>query len=98
MALSERTRASRPSRALSIYLGVLGLAFLIIAGASIIWRSTDNSGTNMLATDPQATSPPRASTSTSGAERRASPHIIFMAVKLPVAMVTAHRSHLVAKM
>lgn len=58
MALGERTRASRPSRALSIYLGVLGLVFLIIAGASIIWRSTDNSGTNMLATDPQSTSPP----------------------------------------
>jgi hypothetical protein len=42
------------------YIAVLLVAVVIIAGASAIWLSTDNSGTNSLATDSQSTSPPSA--------------------------------------
>jgi uncharacterized membrane protein YhhN len=45
-------------RPVYVYVAVLLVAMVIIAGASAIWLSTDNSGTNFLATDPQSTSPP----------------------------------------
>ena len=40
------------------YLAILLVAILIIAGASTIWLTTDDSATNVLASDPQAVTPP----------------------------------------
>jgi hypothetical protein len=58
MALNDHRRSSPTVRSVSIYLAVLGFVLLIIASASVIWTSTDNSGTNFLASDPESTSPP----------------------------------------
>jgi hypothetical protein len=58
MALYYRDPARRPSRLGYAYLAVLLAALVIVAGAYTIWLTTDTSGTNMLATDPQSTSPP----------------------------------------
>jgi hypothetical protein len=57
MALNDHRRSSPVLRSVSIYLTVLGFVLLIVAGASVIWMSTDNSGTNFLASDPESTSP-----------------------------------------
>jgi hypothetical protein len=59
MVAYDRYTAAPRTRPLLVYVAVLLAAALIIAGASAIWMSTDNSGTNSLATDPQSTSPPR---------------------------------------
>jgi hypothetical protein len=59
MAISDRGPAS-PSTGRTpvfVYLAVLLVAILIIAGGSTIWLSTGTSGTNSLASDPQAISP-----------------------------------------
>jgi hypothetical protein len=58
MAHNDHQRWSPISRSASIYLTILGFVILIIAGASVIWITTDNSGTNVLASDPQSTSSP----------------------------------------
>jgi len=58
MTPNDHRRSSPIARPLSIYLAVLGFVLLIVAGASFIWMATDNSGTNFLASDPEATSPP----------------------------------------
>jgi flagellar basal body-associated protein FliL len=47
-------RARRPSLT-GIYLVVLIAALVIVAVGATIWLSTDNSGTNALATDEKAT-------------------------------------------
>ena len=60
MAISDRSPSS-PSTGRTpvfVYLAVLLVAILIVAGGSTIWLSTDNSGTNVLASDPQAITPP----------------------------------------
>jgi hypothetical protein len=60
MAISDRRLAS-PSTGRTpvfVYLAILLVAILIIAGGSTIWLSTDTSGTNVLASDPQAITPP----------------------------------------
>jgi hypothetical protein len=60
MAYDRYPAAAPRNRQLIAYVAVLIAAAFIIAGASAIWLSTDNSGTNSLATDPQSTSPPAA--------------------------------------
>ncbi len=39
------------------YLAILLVALVIIAAGTTMWLSTDNSATNVLASDPQAISP-----------------------------------------
>ena len=60
MVVYDPTRGPPRTRQLLAYVAVLLAAAFIIAGASAIWLSTDNSGTNSLATDSQSTSPPSA--------------------------------------
>ena len=55
MALSTQNPSTRP---LAVYLILLGIVLLLMVGAYAIWAATDNAGTNVLATDPQSTSPP----------------------------------------
>ena len=55
MALYYRDKPAGPTRILYVYLAVLCVALVTIAGASAIWLTTDNSGTNAIATDPQST-------------------------------------------
>ena len=59
MVAYDPPRAAPRTRQILAYVAVL-LAAAFIIGASAIWLSTDNSGTNSLATDPQSTSPPSA--------------------------------------
>lgn len=58
MALNAPHRSSPRNLMAVVYLAVLAVVLVIVAGASVIWMSTDNSGTNFLASDPQSTSPP----------------------------------------
>ena len=51
MVVYDPSRAAPRTRQLLAYVAVLLAAAFIIAGASAIWLSTDNSGTNSLATD-----------------------------------------------
>jgi hypothetical protein len=44
------------SRATAIYLAVVLAAFVIVAAGASMWLSTDNSGTNSLASDEKAMS------------------------------------------
>jgi hypothetical protein len=51
----DLTATQRTDRSLLFaYLAVLLVALLIIAGGATVWFSTDNSSTNVLASDPQA--------------------------------------------
>ena len=60
MAISDRSPTSSSSgrTPVFVYLAVLLITILIVAGGSTIWLSTDTSGTNVLASDPQSVTPP----------------------------------------
>jgi hypothetical protein len=47
----------RPFRAVA-YALVLFAALILVLSGVMIWSMTDNSGTNVLSSDPQSTSPP----------------------------------------
>jgi hypothetical protein len=56
MATEIHTPHPSPSRPATIYVAVLLAALAIVAIGATIWLSTDNSGTNVLATDEKAMS------------------------------------------
>jgi hypothetical protein len=64
MALQDRYFSTPRSSGIAIYLAILAVAAILIGGASAIWLATDDSGTNVLATDPSSTSPPSPTTPT----------------------------------
>lgn len=51
-----REHMAGSDRKAGIYFGVLLVALVIVAIGATLWLSTDNSGTNLLATDEKAIS------------------------------------------
>ena len=58
MAVFDQGRSQSAARPLHVYVGVLLVILVMIAGAATIWSTTDNSATNALSSDPQSTPPP----------------------------------------
>jgi hypothetical protein len=58
MAVSDQGRSPSAARPLFVYLAVMFVILVLIAGGTSIWLTTDNSGTNALSSDSQSTTPP----------------------------------------
>lgn len=58
MAVYDQRRPSSATRPLYVYIAVLLVILVMLAGGATMWSTTDNSGTNALSGDPQSTPPP----------------------------------------